>query len=187
MPPCCVDILKKTLRFSPPGYACITSSVLAVLLATLPNAGEHWPAGEVLGWPLLSLGFRRISKQNQAGEQTKVISLNASWPILFRKKITNMFLKYSQYSTFTRRDVFFHKFRWMLLVNLASFFWERKIFIDFDLEMIWYNRDMNWWCWRERERESSDICSFKYISLEQSNKHLGHTIFIWVWQIPMKF
>eukprot|EP00434_Breviolum_minutum_P021127 symbB.v1.2.018640.t1/scaffold1496.1/size115469/4 len=44
-------------QFSPPGYACITSSVLAVLLATLPNAGEHWPAGEVLGWPLLYIYF----------------------------------------------------------------------------------------------------------------------------------
>eukprot|EP00435_Cladocopium_sp_Y103_P008048 s792_g2.t1 len=44
-------------QFSPAGYACITSSVLAVLLATLPGAAERWPAGEMLGWPLMYIYF----------------------------------------------------------------------------------------------------------------------------------
>lgn len=44
-------------QFSPAGYACITSSILAVLLATLPQAEERWPAGEMLGWPLMYIYF----------------------------------------------------------------------------------------------------------------------------------
>ncbi|CAK9030872.1 unnamed protein product [Durusdinium trenchii] len=43
-------------QFSPAGYACITSSLLAVLLGTFP-AAKRWPAGEALGWPLLYLYF----------------------------------------------------------------------------------------------------------------------------------
>ncbi|CAK9113519.1 unnamed protein product [Durusdinium trenchii] len=42
-------------QFSPAGYACITSSLLAVLLGTFP-AAKRWPAGEALGWPLLPPG-----------------------------------------------------------------------------------------------------------------------------------
>ncbi|CAJ1436560.1 unnamed protein product, partial [Effrenium voratum] len=44
-------------QISPRGYACITSSVLAVALGSLPGAAERYPAGEALGWPILYIYF----------------------------------------------------------------------------------------------------------------------------------
>ena len=110
----------KTPRFSPPGYACITSSVLAVLVATLPNAAEHWPAGEVLGWPLLSLGFGKflLGGAGPGGPKKRDTSLNASWPFCLDTESLFFFTSIA----LTRCDVCFFKFRWMLLINLSSYF-----------------------------------------------------------------